>query len=233
MLSNHLRSLKDSRQTSKCAHVLHDVVMSGFACMYYQEPSLLSHQTHLKETRHQQNVKALFDIESLPSDSQMRQVLDAFNFLNFAPVFKSCFSRLQRGKHLEEYRLFSNEYLCSLDGTQFFSSARIQCSDCLTHHPGGSNEPYYQHKALQAALMHPDKKQVFPLMPEEISNRDGSNKQDCETNAAKRLIRQLRQDHRQLKFILLGDSLYSTQPMIEAAMEQRMSDLDPKKCRAS
>jgi len=30
----------------------------------------------------------------------------------------------------------------------------------------------YSHKVLQAAIMHPDMKQVIPLLPEEISNRD-------------------------------------------------------------
>ena len=43
--------------------------------------------------------------------------------------------------------------------------------------------------------MHPDHRQVIPLMPEEIRNRDGGTKQDCEVNAAKRLLPKLRQDY--------------------------------------
>ena len=35
-------------------------------------------------------------------------------------------------------------------------------------------------------IMHPDMKQVIPLMPEEIRNTDGATKQDCEMNAGKR-----------------------------------------------
>ncbi|EKD45332.1 MAG: hypothetical protein ACD_69C00340G0004 [uncultured bacterium] len=34
-------------------------------------------------------------------------------------------------------------------------------------------EVTYMHKALQLAIVHPDKRQVIPLMPEEIVNTDG------------------------------------------------------------
>ncbi len=46
-------------------------------------------------------------------------------------------------------------------------------------------------------------------MPEEMSNRDGGTKQDCEVNAAKRLLSKLRQDYPGLGLILAGDSLFS------------------------
>ena len=60
--------------------------------------------------------------------------------------------------------------------------------------------------------MHPDKRQVIPLMPEEIRNTDGNIKQDCEINAAKRLIPEIKKDHPQLGLIIVGDDLFSRQP---------------------
>ena len=62
--------------------------------------------------------------------------------------------------------------------------------------------------------MHPDQRQGMPLMPEEISNRDGGTKQDCEVNAAKRLLPKIRQDYPDLGLVLGGDSLFSKQPFI-------------------
>ena len=61
---------------------------------------------------------------------------------------------------------------------------------------------------------HPDQRQVIPFMPEEISNRDGGTKQDCEVNAAKRLLPKIRQDYPDLGFVLAGDSVFSKQPCI-------------------
>ena len=60
---------------------------------------------------------------------------------------------------------------------------------------------------LGAVLIHPDKRAVIPLMPEPIIQQDGTSKNDCERNAAKRLIVKLRQDHPHLTLIVTEDSL--------------------------
>jgi hypothetical protein len=74
-----------------------------------------------------------------------------------------------------------------MDGTQYFYSKSIHCSNCLTTtHKDG--EIGYSHEVLQAAIMHPDMRQVIPIIQKEIRNIDGNTKQDCEMNAAKRLI---------------------------------------------
>ena len=74
-----------------------------------------------------------------------------------------------------------------------------------------------------SAIVHPDLRQVLPLMPEEIRNTDGNQKQDCEINAGKRFIRKLRQDHPQLKITLGWDGMSSKQSLIEAARAERMN----------
>jgi len=63
--------------------------------------------------------------------------------------------------------------------------------------------------------MHPDKKQVLPVMPEAITNTDGADKQNCESKAAKRFIKNLKQAHPRQGFPVVGDGLMSNQPMIE------------------
>src|SRR5262249_19496126 len=69
---------------------------------------------------------------------------------------------------------------------------------------------------LGAAITHPDQRAVIPLMPELIVNRDGTDKNDCERNAAKRFAAKLRQDHPHLKFIITEDSLSANAPHIES-----------------
>ena len=78
----------------------------------------------------------------------------------------------------------------------------------------------YSHQALQPIICHPDQKQILPLMPEDIANTDGIEKQDCEINAAKRLLPKIRQDHPRMNFIWLADSLYATDPFIRLITEQ-------------
>src|SRR4029453_5083020 len=73
----------------------------------------------------------------------------------------------------------------------------------------------YAHQLLGAAFIHPDKRAVIPLMPEPIVNQDGSEKNDCERNAAKRFVTKFRRDHPHLKVIVTEDSLSSNAPHIE------------------
>src|SRR5215471_11447487 len=73
----------------------------------------------------------------------------------------------------------------------------------------------YSHQMLGAAIIHPDFREVIPLMPEPIVKQDGTTKHDCERNAAKRFITKLRQDHPHLKFIMTEDALSSNAPHIE------------------
>jgi hypothetical protein len=64
---------------------------------------------------------------------------------------------------------------------------------------------------------------VLPLSPEPIRNTDGSKKQDCEINAAKRKITAIRRAHPKLGITITGDSLFSKQPFVDALKQKRMS----------
>jgi hypothetical protein len=72
---------------------------------------------------------------------------------------------------------------------------------------------------LGAAIVHPDCREVIPVMPEAIVKQDGEGKNDCERNAAKRFMTKLRQDHPHLKFIITEDSLSSNAPHIEVLQD--------------
>jgi hypothetical protein len=58
--------------------------------------------------------------------------------------------------------------------------------------------------------------------PLEVINTDGQDKQDCEINAGKRLIRRIRKNHPKLRISIVADSLYSKQPMIENIGQEHM-----------
>jgi len=48
-LSEHFRQIDDRRQTAKVDYRLHDCLMSGFAMMFFQDPSLLTFQKRLQD----------------------------------------------------------------------------------------------------------------------------------------------------------------------------------------
>ena len=213
-ISNAFEKIPDSRQQSKVTISLHDALMSGLACMHFQDSSLLQFQKRLQETQNINNLKTMFDVENIPSDTQMRDIIDNVPSNYFRPIFKDLCLKLQRNKSLEQYQIFPGQYYCPIDGSQFYSSQEISCEQCLTKkHKNGTTT--YSHQILQGGIAHPNCSEVIPFMPEHIANTDGSTKQDCEMNAAKRFIHVVCDDHPQMTFLFGGDSLFSRQPIIE------------------
>lgn len=168
------------------------------------------------------NLRTLFDVQSIPKESQMKDILDSIPYESFYPIFPEFLSRLQRAKKLESYQYINNSYMLALDGTQYFESESISCNKCLTKKLKNGNTLFY-HQALAATIVHPDLRQVIPLAPEPIKNSDGSKKQDCERNAGKRIVDRVRRTHPKLKLIVLGDDLYSNQPFIKSVKENQLS----------
>jgi hypothetical protein len=189
---------------------LSDALMSAFAMFSLKAPSLLA----FDKERPADNLQRVYGLERVPCDTSMREILDPVDPASLRPLFKGVFGALQRGKALEEMVFVEGHYLLALDGTGYFSSQQIHCESCLeTHHRNGPVT--YRHQMLGAALIHPDRREVIPLMPEPIIKQDGPEKNDCERNAAKRFLVKLRQDHPHLKVIVTEDSLSSNAPHIE------------------
>jgi hypothetical protein len=204
------KQLPDPRNQASCDYSMADAVMSGLALFSLKDPSLLA----FEERRNDANMKSLFRILNVPSDTQMRTILDPLQPDLLRPMFNDIFGQLQRGKALESFAFHEGAYLVSLDGTGYFSSKKIHCDSCLQKKNSKTGEITYQHQMLGAAVVHPDHKQVIPLAPEPIIKQDGNNKNDCERNAGKRLLQKIRAEHPNLKMIVVEDGLASNAPHI-------------------
>jgi hypothetical protein len=195
---------------------LPDALMSAFSMFTMKDPSLLAFDQH----RHDHNLKALFHIGSVPCDTQMREILDPVAPERLREPFNEVFRRVQRGKALERFR-FLGGYLLGLDGTGYFSSQHIHCNSCLVkEHRDGTVT--YEHQMLGAVILHPDLKEVIPLAPEPIQKQDGHTKNDCERNAARRLLAKTRREHPHLKLTVVEDGLASNAPHIRDLKEYGM-----------
>ena len=213
VVRNGLVSIPDARAEDR-GIALPDALMSAFAMFSLKSPSLLA----FDKQRVEGNLGTIYGIARVPCDTHMRDILDPESPESLRPSFTSVFRQLQRGKALEPMMFLHGYYLLALDGTGYFSSKTIHCQSCLQKvHRNGSIT--YYHQMLGAAIIHPDFREVIPLMPEPIMKQDGTAKNDCERQAAKRFIVKLRQDHPHLKFIVTEDSLSSNAPHIETLQD--------------
>ena len=120
---------------------------------------------------------------------------------------------LQRGKILEDRTVFGEYYLIALDGTGYHCSHKVKCEKCcIKNHSIGSKD--YYHLMITVAMIHPEQREVSPLAPEPILKDDGTTKNDCERNAAKRVVDDLKREHPRLKAIIVEDALASNGPQI-------------------
>jgi len=197
---------------------LTDALMSAFAMFSLKDPSLLAFDERCRNDN--DNFRTIYGIENLPSDSQMRAILDPVDPDHLRPAFTEIFRRLQRGKVMEDFVFLDNCYLLALDGTGYFSSSKIHCDSCIVkHHRGGTVS--YSHQLLGAAIVHPNFKVVIPLTPEPIIQQDGTAKNDCERNATRRWLKRFRQEYPHLKVIIVEDALSSNAPHLCDLREAR------------
>jgi hypothetical protein len=199
-----------------------DVLMSGLAVFGLKFPSLLQYDQNRKTL--DDNLRKLYFINRPPSDTYLRERLDELDPMFVRPAFRKIFTELQRGKCLEEFEFLEGHYLLSMDGTGEFSSSKVCCQQCCKKEHKDGSITYY-HQMLGACIVHPDRSNVIPLCPETIQNGDGSEKNDCERNAAKRFIENFKREHPHLKVVILGDGISSNAPYIRLLEEHKMKYL--------
>jgi hypothetical protein len=181
-------------------------------------PSLLQFD---KRRLAEPNLRTVFHIDRIPCDTSMREILDGVEPDRLRRPFRDLFAAAQRSGLLDRYRVLGGRYLIALDGTEHFRSDAVHCEACLTkQHKDGRTS--YHHQALAGVVVRPGLRTVVPLCPEPIVRSDGRTKNDCELNAGRRFLADLRREHPHLPIVVLIDALYANGPFLKEAASLRM-----------
>ena len=322
--------IPDPKRTES-KYSISNCMMNVCAIFGLKYPSLLRYNDEVSEPIIEHNIKSLYQVTAIPSDTHLRARLDDIDPKPLQNALDALITPLQRGKILTNYLFLGEYYLVSLDGTGYFSSDSVHCVNCCVKHskakcdfeirfsknhsnyvhqliswkseclgkakdrilllyspaedsyksagvwelhvydadnaeygspqiPGEiksevlallakinsakvtteiknqieilfienqtlfdgkdiSGKKSYYHQLLSTVLVHPDHKQVFPLAIEPISKQDGASKNDCERNAAIRLLRTLKTSHPHLRLVIVLDALYANGPLIKLLTE--------------
>jgi hypothetical protein len=211
----------DPRPGKNTRYTLVDAGLSAFSAFFMQSPSFLEYQRSLEQAHGKNNAQTLFGVHQIPSDNQIRHLLDATEPGRVKPLFSYLFNALNQAGVIETYRSVNQTLLLAFDGTEYFSSHTIQCPNCSTRqHANG--QVTYCHTALTPVLVKPGLDQVIPLAPEFVRPQDGAEKQDCELNAAKRWLAGCGGDYSPLGVTLLGDDLYCHEPFCREVLKRGM-----------
>ena len=174
IIKSHVDTLDDPRE-GVVQYSLPDILMAAFAVYQLKYASLLEYERkfRLDEGEHS-NLRAMFQLNKIPSDTQLRDVLDELKPEELYPLFKKLFSFLQRVKLLErmEYMEVNGvmNYLVSVDGTGTYCSSKVKCEYCLEIEKDydGKKRVQYMHKLLAATMCCPSERCTIPFHPEPI-----------------------------------------------------------------
>lgn len=211
--------LPDHRTRPNRIYEIADAVLGAFAVFFVQSPSFLAHQRDMQRRQGQNNAESLFGIAQVPSDPQIRNLLDPIPPEQLASPFWRVFEQLREGDYLTAYQGHLGRWLCALDGTQYFSSQKIHCDRCTTREVNGRT--YYTHSLVAPVLVAPGENRIIALEPEFVTPQDGVEKQDCELRAAERWLRRNLCHFPAGALTLLGDDLYCHQPFCALVLELR------------
>ena len=218
ILNRTLSRLPDQRRGQNSQYTLQDAALSAYAVFFTQSPSFLAYQRAMQARQGRNNAGGLFGVKRIPSDAQVRNLLDPLSVGELRDPFWDILAQLEHNGVLAENAyavsgLGAPRWLCALDGTQYFHSTQLHCANCTQAVREGV--VHYAHSVVIPALVRPGRAEVLVLEPEFILPQDGAQKQDCERNAARRWVERNAAALAQHHTTILADDLHCNQPFCE------------------
>lgn len=154
------------------------------------------------------------DLEELPYWETIQDVFIEIKTDELRIIQKYIVKALIRSKMFDKYR-FDGCFQLLFDGTGLSNHNYNLNNNCLIRKHRDGKISYYKY-VLECKLIVGNI--VISLDSEFIENEKmltDKQKQDCETNAFKRMIKRIKKNYPKYKFIITGDGLYATTPIIK------------------
>ena len=153
------------------------------------------------------------NLSELPYWETIQDVFMNLKLSELRDIQKYIVKTLIRSKMFDRYR-FNGAFQLLFDGTGLSNHSYNLNDNCLKrkHHDGKIS--YYKY-VLECKLVVGNI--VISFDSEFIENKNmltQKQKQDCETSAFKRMIKRIKKNYPKYKFIITGDALYATNPII-------------------
>jgi hypothetical protein len=221
-LNSSISQLTDPRRKSNATkYTMRDAILGAFSMFFMQNESFLEHQRQMASLHGKSNAQTMFGIFNIPTNQQIKNILDGIPATALIGVFDWVYQVMRDQGLLQSFEYLGG-LLVALDGTQYYSSQKIKCECCSSRQHANGKVTYY-HSAILPVIVAPGQSQVISLAPELITPQDGHEKQDCEVEAAKRWIEKHASKMKGHQITLLGDDIYSRQPMCEGIIAAEMN----------
>lgn len=161
-------------------------------------------------------------LEEMPHYDTLNYYLEKLSPDCLSDLRRKMVVSLIRGKQFSKNRLLGKYWRIILDGTSLFYFKEKHCDNCLCTtrvNEDGKTVKLYYHKVVEAKIVLGDHV-VISIGTEFIENeKEDVSKQDCEINAAKRLLKRIKKKYPRLPICIQGDALYATEPFMRLCRE--------------
>ena len=189
LVRSGFEAIKDNRKENY-TYELPSYLNLAFSMFHLKDPSLSAFRD--KFSVRAENLDQVYGVKTLPGDTAIRKSIDKVNPKELQSLFKPQLDYLRTEGVLEQRHVLGKYTAVSVDGTGHYCSGKKCCPQCMVKNHRNGKKTYY-HQLLGAVAVHPKQSTVFPVACEAIIKQDGHTKNDCELNASKRIIPQIRQ----------------------------------------
>lgn len=225
-LNQWIEQMSDPRDQSYITYTQSDFIYLGILKNVCGQHSMRQMEENFNEEVCIDTLRLLSgdkNLKEMPHYDTLNNYLEKLSPSCLAELRKKMVVSLIRGKQFNRSRLRGNYWRVVLDGTGLFYFKERHCENCLREvhkTEEGKTTVRYYHKVLEAKLLLGEK-MVISLETEFIENEsEDVTKQDCELNAAKRLLVRLKKEYPRLPICVQGDALYATEPIMRLCREK-------------
>ena len=210
-------NIQEHRVKGRCSYTIEQAVFCGLMVFVLRYRSLRSFCFENKNNpRSLKNFQKWITISDVPSDDELRYILQCVSTRSLNNLLKEYHQRIERNKILYQQKIFGKYESISVDGTGQLSSSKLKGEKYLTKKNTTGGTTYY-HGQLLASLTNTSANYALPLQFEPIEKNESSteySKNDCELNAGKRLFENLKKQFPKRSFLILADNLFGVDPIV-------------------
>lgn len=215
-LNSLLSELTDKRNKSYITYKMRTIIMTrlfALICGITTMTEIGSSTFNKEETIKNLSSICNENLKEIPNWQTIQDVIEQLDVKEIEDIRKYIVKALIRSKMFDKYR-YNGSFQLLVDATGVSSHDYNLNGNCITKKSKNGVIKYYK-QVLEAKIV--VGKIVVSIDTEWIENvnmETEKKKQDCEINAFKRMAPRIKKNYPKLKFIITGDALYATTPMI-------------------
>ena len=220
-LNNLFSNLTDKRHKSYIKYNIRTIVLTRLFALLCGITTMTEINNQFNKDKAIKNLSTICEdnLKEIPDWQTIQDVIEDLDYNEINDIRKYMFKAILRSKMFDRFR-YNGCIQLVVDATGLTALDYNLNGNCLTRTRDGKTK-YYKY-VLEAKVVF--RNIVISIDSEWIENNKLNNekdKQDCEVNAFKRMAPRIKRNYPKLKFVVTGDALYATTPMINICKDNK------------